>query len=117
MQDKILVSVVLPVRNLETYVAEAIESVKRQTEKRWELLIVDDASEDRTPEICRKYTDVDKIKYIRSDICLGVSGARNIGLDVAVGEYIVFMDGDDILPENSLALRVNLIKTADLLVG
>ncbi|MFB2973577.1 glycosyltransferase family 2 protein [Aerosakkonema sp. BLCC-F183] len=92
------VSVVIPVYKVEKYIAATVQSVLAQTYKNFELLIVDDGSPDRSIEICQKFTDP-RLKIIRQEN-QGVSAARNTGIRYAQGEYLAFLDGDDLwLPE------------------
>ena len=91
------VSVVMPVYNREKYVAEAIESILEQTFSDFELIIVDDGSEDRSPEIIREYVGRDdRVRSLRQERNMGVSYARNRGINDACGDYIAFMDSDDV---------------------
>lgn len=92
------VSVVIPVYGVEQFIAATVQSVLNQTHQNFELLIIDDASPDRSIEICQKFTD-SRIKII-SQKNRGLAGARNTGIRHAQGEYLAFLDGDDIwLPE------------------
>lgn len=92
------VSVIIPVYGVENYIAATIESVLAQTYQNFELLIVDDASPDRSIEICQQFTDP-RIKIIRQEN-RGLAGARNTGIRQAQGDYIAFLDGDDLwLPD------------------
>jgi len=97
MEEK-KVSVILPVYGSEKYIAEAVRSVLAQTFSNFELLIIDDGSPDRSVEICQQFTDP-RIQIIQQQH-RGVSGARNTGIRYAKGEYLAFLDGDDLwLPE------------------
>ena len=95
------ISVVIPVRNCEKFIARSIEDVLAQTFSDFELLILDNESTDNTPNIIKEYEE----KYpdkIRVDIHknVGVAGNRNLGIDLAKGEYIMFIDADDrVLPD------------------
>ncbi len=91
-----LVSVIIPTYNREKFLSYALESVKNQTYKNWELIIVDDGSTDNTEEICRSFakTVEQPVKYIYQEN-QGVAGARNTGLKSAKGEFIAFLDSDD----------------------
>ncbi|MBF2006457.1 glycosyltransferase [Chlorogloeopsis fritschii PCC 9212] len=92
------VSVIVPVYGVEKYIAATVQSVLDQTYKNFELLIIDDASPDRSVEICEQFTDP-RIKIIRQEN-RGLAGARNTGIRHAQGEYLAFLDGDDLwLPE------------------
>ncbi|MBZ8181011.1 glycosyltransferase family 2 protein [Oscillatoria salina IIICB1] len=94
-----LVSVIIPVYKKERYIAATVQSVLAQTYPHFELLIVDDGSPDRSVEICQQFDD-SRIKIIRQ-ANQGVSAALNTGIRHAKGEYIAFLDGDDLwLPEN-----------------
>lgn len=114
---EVLVSVILPVYNGEKYINDAVHSVLVQSCKNWELIIVDDCSVDATPYICSKYKKMSRVTVIRSEKRLGVSGARNIGLKLACGKYIVFLDADDTLTENSLEVRVTKMEEDNLAMG
>lgn len=95
-------SVIIPVYNRETCVHLAIESICKQDYPNWELILVDDGSTDKTAEICRKYAAADsriRYHYKRNG---GVSSARNFGIQLARGEYILFLDSDDSLAGNCL---------------
>lgn len=89
-----LVSVVMPAFNAERYIAEAIASVLGQTYPRIELIVVDDGSTDRTREIMRAFSG--RLVAIESPVNGGVSDARNRGLAAAKGDFVAFMDADDI---------------------
>jgi glycosyltransferase involved in cell wall biosynthesis len=98
------VSVIIPVYNAEAYIAQAIESVFSQTFRNFEVLVVDDGSTDRSPDIVQELVEryAGKLKYFehRNHINRGVSASRNVGISYATGEYVAFLDGDDLwLPE------------------
>lgn len=99
------VSVVVPVYNVEAYIAETIESILRQTYVDLELIIVDDASQDRSIEICQQFKDP-RIKIIRQHN-RGLAGARNTGIRHAKGEYIALLDSDDLWLPEKLETHVN----------
>ena len=93
-----LVSVIIPIYKVEDYIAATVQSVLDQTYKHFELLIIDDGSPDHSREICQKFND-SRIKIIEQNN-QGVSAARNRGIKEAKGEFIAFLDGDDLwLPE------------------
>ena len=95
--SKGLISVIVPVYNGEKYIEKCINSIRHQTYRNLEIIIVNDGSTDNTLEICKKlrYDDY-RIKIINQEN-KGVSGARNTGLEAATGEYIGFVDSDDFL--------------------
>ena len=97
----VVVSVVIATRNRRAWLSEAIESVRRQQGVSWELIVVDDASTDDTPAFLADQTS---LTALRQDVSTERSAARNRGLVVAAGRYVMFLDDDDLLkPE---ALRV-----------
>ena len=103
-----LVSIITPVYNAQKYIAQAINSVLSQTYKNWELIIINDGSSDNTEDIIKSFED-SRIKLI-TQLNGGVSRARNRGLEVAKGEYITFLDADDILPIESIELRTQYLE-------
>ena len=115
------VSVIIPVYKVEKYIDATVQSVLDQTYKNFEILIIDDASPDKSIEICQKFTD-SRIKIIHQ-ANRGLAGARNTGIRHAQGEYLAFLDGDDLwLPEklekqiahleNSPAVGVSFCRSA-----
>jgi glycosyltransferase involved in cell wall biosynthesis len=92
------VSVIIPVYKAEKYIAATVKSVLEQTYKNFEILIIDDASPDKSIDICKQFTD-SRIKIIHQEN-RGLAGARNTGIRYAQGEYLAFLDADDLwLPE------------------
>ena len=89
------VSVILPAFNAAAYLADAVESVLRQSFSGWELLLVDDGSTDSTPVLCDDYAERDSRIRVIHKANEGVSSARNDALDAAQGEWIAFLDADD----------------------
>lgn len=90
-----LISIIMPVYNAEQYLRRAINSIIAQTMTEWELLLIDDGSNDSSPSICNEYASRDRrIKVIHKQNA-GVSAARQDGLDAAVGEYVIHTDSDD----------------------
>jgi len=93
-----LISVIIPVYNMEDYIAFTVQSVLAQTYSNFELLIVDDGSTDKSKKICQEFKDL-RIKIIEQKN-QGVSAARNAGIRQAKGEFLAFLDGDDLwLPD------------------
>lgn len=94
-------SIIMPAYNVEKYIKEAIDSVLNQkTKYNYELIIVNDGATDNTKKIIQSI-ESDKIKYIEQKN-QGLSGARNTGINNAVGKYITFMDSDDLLEDGSI---------------
>ena len=90
-------SIIVPVYNVEKYLKNAIESVLQQAYSNFELILVDDGSTDNCPEIIDEYASKDNRLISIHQKNSGLSAARNSGLRVARGEYIVFLDSDDML--------------------
>ena len=97
------VSVIVPVYQVEQYIAQCIESVLNQTFQDFELILIDDGSKDKSGEICDSYAEKDDRIHVIHTENQGAASARNIGLDHASGKYITFLDGDDYLAENMIA--------------
>lgn len=95
MENTPLLSVIIPVYNVEEYVGRCVDSVLNQTYKNLEVLLVDDGSKDSSGAICDTYPEKDpRVKVIHKENG-GLSSARNTGMDIASGEYITFLDSDD----------------------
>lgn len=100
-------SLIMPVRNGAPYIKRAVQSVLEQSFSDWNLIIVNDASTDATEEAVSEFLKDDRIRYISCARQVGVSRARNIGLDNASGHYVVFLDCDDRLMKDSVKNRVD----------
>jgi len=111
-----LVSVIIPTYNRAEYVCDAIESVLNQTYKNIEIIVVDDGSTDDTKEWIKKYLSSSKLKYIYQEN-RGVSSARNTGIKIAKGEYLAFLDSDDLFLPKKIELQVKEFKKSPLSVG
>lgn len=96
-----LVSIIMPAFNAEKYIVDAIASVKNQSYSEWELLVINDASTDLTAQLVQDLAANDsRIKYILLEFNQGVASARNKGLELSDGQYVAFLDSDDMwLPE------------------
>ena len=93
------ISIIIPVYNIEKYLKRCVDSILNQTFTDFELILVDDGSADNSGKICDEYSEKDcRIKVIHKENG-GVSSARNVGLENAVGEYIMFCDADDFVSE------------------
>lgn len=116
---KVAISVIVPVYNVEKYLNKCINSILNQTFKDFELIIIDDGSSDKSGLICDEYEKKDKrIKVIHQEN-KGLSAARNIGIDLAIGDYITFIDSDDYIDENYLCIFYSVISknNADIVMG
>jgi glycosyltransferase involved in cell wall biosynthesis len=106
----IKVSVIIPAYRAEKYLAEAIESILAQSFQKFELIIVDDGSNDRTNEIISYYVARDsRVIALKNHINLGIAATRNHGLKKATGEYIAWQDADDISMPDRLQLQVDFL--------
>lgn len=102
------VSVIIPTYNREKYISEAIDSVLNQTYKDYEIIVVDDGSTDKTKEVLTKYND--KIRYFYQEN-QGVSVARNKGIKESKGDYIAFLDADDMWLPQHLEKEIGAFET------
>ena len=110
-----LISIIVPVYNIESKLPRCIDSILKQTNPNFELLLVDDGSSDRTGEICDTYAKNNQRIIALHKKNGGVSSARNVGILHASGDYIVFVDGDDFIAEDYLE-KLQLTEE-DLTVG
>ena len=95
-----LISVIVPIYNVEKYLARCVDSIVNQTYKNLEIILVDDGSPDRCPQMCDDYAEKDsRIKVVHKKNG-GLSDARNAGMVVATGEYISFIDSDDYVSDD-----------------
>ena len=106
------ISVITPVHNSSDYIADTINSVIDQTYQNWEMILVDDFSSDNSVEIIRMFQEKsNKIKLIQSDTNVGAAEARNIALRQAKGDYIAFLDSDDMWLPNKLERQTQFMKS------
>lgn len=111
-----LISIIIPIYNMEKYLQKCLDSVVKQTYKNIEILLIDDGSTDSSSKICLEYVNKDnRIKYFKKENG-GLSSARNYGLDKCIGKYVGFVDSDDIIHKDMFKILYNnIIKTdADL---
>ena len=107
------VSIIIPVYNLEKYIVNCLESIFAQTYESLEIICIDDGSNDKSAEIIKRFAASDsRVKYFYHDNA-GVSVARNHGLEIASGDYIMFVDGDDYLHYQAVELFVREIEKSD----
>ena len=115
-----MVSIIMPVYNSEKYIEESIKSVLCQSYNDFELIIVDDCSSDGSRKIMQGMADKDdRIKVIHLEQNKGVANARNVGMENAAGEYIMFLDSDDIFFPDAVKILVDRMKKtgADMTIG
>lgn len=106
---KSVISVIVPVYNVEKYLSRCIESICNQTYRNLEVLLIDDGSTDQSGEICKRYQNADeRIVYIKKENG-GQASARNVGLDHSTGDYIAFVDSDDYMEKTMFAEMMSVI--------
>lgn len=104
-------TVIMPCFNSEGYIEESIRSIMAQTIEEWELVVVDDGSTDRTCEIVAEFEKRDtRIRLVRQPVNRGPADARNVGLDQAQGEFIAFLDSDDVWFPDKTAKQVGIME-------
>lgn len=110
-----IVSIILPNRNYGAFIPDAIASIKAQTLTDWECIIIDDASTDDSVEIIKQLiADDSRFKLMVNSEPLGISATRNVGLDMATGEYISFLDSDDCYVEYFLEMLVSTARKTNI---
>lgn len=107
-----LISIIMPSYNAEKYIEASIKSVLAQTYDNWELLVVDDCSQDRTVEIVESFDDP-RIRFFQNERNQGAAKARNKGLREAKGRWIAFLDCDDIWRREKLERQLAFMKAND----
>jgi glycosyltransferase involved in cell wall biosynthesis len=114
--EKEKVSVIIPVYKVEAYIRECLDSVIQQTYKNLEIILVDDGSPDQCGRICDEYARRDaRIQVIHKENA-GVSAARNTGIDVATGTYLIFADSDDVLHEQMVETYMQYVDEKHLVL-
>lgn len=103
-----MVSIIIPVYNSEKYLEDCLNSVINQTYKDFEVLLIDDGSTDRSGKICDYYSQKDKRFKVFHRKNKGVSAARNFALEIAQGEYIAFIDSDDVVNEHFIEFLITI---------
>lgn len=114
MNNKPLVSVVIPFLNAGRFIDETIQSVFAQTYKNWELILIDDGSQDNSKNIAKKYASLytDKVYYLEHEnhTNKGTSASRNLGIKNSKGEYVATLDADDIWIPEKLEQQVSILE-------
>lgn len=118
MENKSLISVIIPVYNVKTYLSEMLDSVINQSYDNLEIIIIDDGSTDGSGEICDDYAKKDKRVHVIHQKNQGVSAARNAGIDIMTGDVVAFIDSDDeYAPDYCLKMMNTMIhEKVDLVV-
>lgn len=108
--DEILVSVIVPVYNLEKYIVRCMDSIAAQTYRNLEVLLIDDGSTDNSRTICEEYCEKDSRFRVIHQENKGLSGARNTGLDHFGGDYVALIDGDDFWDPSMIARMMKEVR-------
>ncbi len=117
MNNAALVSIVMPACEAAEFIAQSIISVQKQTYSNWELLVIDDASRDATAQITEEFMKVDdRIRLHKLPANQGTGFARNIGIKASEGDFIAFLDADDIWFPHKLERQLNLMKSYEAAV-
>ena len=114
-----LVSIVIPIYNMETYLEECIQSVLIQTYKNLEIILVNDGSTDSSAHICNRMSNCDKRVKVIHQHNQGVCAARNAAIKICTGDYIAFVDPDDKVPDTMIErmLKSAMKNNADAVYG
>ena len=110
MSQEIFVSIIVPVYDIEEYLVECIESILAQTWKHFEIILVDDGSTDSSGKMCDEYAEKYNCIFVIHKKNGGLSSARNAGIDVARGNYLAFIDSDDVVHPDYLRELVNIVE-------
>ena len=111
MENEDLISVVVPVYNVERFLPACIDSILCQGYKNLEIILCDDGSTDSSPQICDEYAKKDSRIHVIHKKNGGLSDARNAGIDIAFGKYIIFVDSDDFIDKNMIMYLYNAMIT------
>lgn len=117
MKYKELVSIIVPIYNVEKYIEKCIKSIMQQNYSNIEIILVNDGSEDKSAEIINELSKKDDRIVVIHKENEGVSSARNAGLQLAKGQYIMFVDGDDYVDNDYVDYFVELLKTSKCDIG
>ena len=114
---KNLISIIVPIYNAQKYLNRCIDSILSQSYDNFELILINDGSTDGSKDICENYSSKDSRIKLINKINEGVSAARNIGLDIAEGEYVTFIDSDDWIENNYLQAMIDAIDGFDIVIS
>ncbi|MBJ6367893.1 glycosyltransferase family 2 protein [Snuella sedimenti] len=116
MSDNNLVSIIIPAYNRAHLISNTLKSIQKQTHTNWECIVIDDGSSDNTLEILRDYNLKDSrfVVLFRPETKLkGANTCRNLGLQKAKGDYIMFFDSDDLMAPNHLEVKIKALQSGD----
>lgn len=109
-----VISVIVPVYNVEKYLERCVNSILEQTYRQLQIILVDDGSTDQSGKICDAYAEKEERIKVVHKINGGLSDARNAGMEVAVGEYVCFFDSDDWIEKDTLKTAYDALKTSGM---
>lgn len=110
-----LVSIIIPTYNTEKFIGDTLQSVQNQTYKNWEMILVDDASTDKTVSVIEEFAKKDsRIKLFKLEKNSGNGFARNIAVEKSIGKYIAYLDADDLWFSNKLEKQIGFLKANNL---
>lgn len=112
-----MVSIIMPSWNTERYIGKSIQSVLNQTYPNWELIIIDDCSGDNTDNVVQSYLYDSRIKYYKNNKNVGAARTRNRALRKAKGEWIAFLDSDDLWDPRKLERQISFMKENDCVLS
>lgn len=107
------ISVIVPVYNVEKYLSRCVKSILRQSYTDFELILVDDGSPDNCPILCDKWAKSDSRIHVIHKKNGGLSSARNAGIKISIGDYLFFVDSDDVIHPDSLQILASCVHQSD----
>lgn len=111
-----LVSIIVPIFNVEEYLYDCLQSIQNQTYHNFEVLLIDDGSTDKSNKICRQFSKVDNRFLLYEQNNMGISYSRNLGIKISNGKYLLFVDPDDMVVDNLLEKSIKLMSDNDIQV-
>lgn len=117
MIAKPLVSIIVPCYNAEPFIRQCIASVQQQDYQHWECILIDDGSQDRTLDFLKSYASSDDRFKIFTQKNAGLSATRNRGIDLALGDFLYFLDSDDVLTANAISSLVSAFDDNDVITA
>lgn len=115
--EKIIISVIIPVYNTEAYLESSINSVLAQSFTSYEIILINDGSTDRSLDICERYKNKYEKIHLYNQANKGVTAARRLGVEKANGDFILFQDSDDLLPNDALSSLFKYSENVDVVIG
>ena len=111
--EKIKISVIVPIYNVEQYLSQCLDSIINQTYTNLEIILINDGSTDNSEKICNQYKLLDPRIIVIHKTNGGLSDARNTGIKIATGDYISFVDADDFIDKNMYTILFQKINTTN----